>query len=224
MPPGRRRKSGTNCIKARMPRDYGNSREMRSRIAQLAARLMAVDGIDDYALAKRKAARQIGAPDTRHLPNNDEVEQALLAYQQLYQAEEQQAHLRHLRHRAREMMQLLARFDPWLSGPVLSGSAGRYSDISLLLFTDSVKDVEMFLLNRQIEYRSGEKRVYIGDIASGVPTFQVSTSDAAFELSVFSRRDLRMQLRATAEGRPFERVRVNWLDEVLAGPAAAHPG
>lgn len=207
-----------------MPRDYGNSREMRSRIAQLAARLMAVDGIDDYALAKRKAARQIGAPDTRHLPNNDEVEQALLAYQQLYQAEEQQAHLRHLRHRAREMMQLLVRFDPWLSGPVLTGSAGKYSDISILLFTDSVKDVEMFLLNRQIEYRSGEKRVYIGDIASGVPTFQVSTSDAAFELSVFSPRDLRMQLRATAEGRPFERVRVNWLDEVLAGPAAAHPG
>ena len=55
-----------------MPRDNGNNRQMRERIAQLAARLMAVDGIDDYALAKRKAARQAGAPGTRNLPNNDD--------------------------------------------------------------------------------------------------------------------------------------------------------
>jgi hypothetical protein len=192
---------------------------MRSRIAQLAARLMAVDGIDDFSLAKRKAARQIGAPDTRHLPNNDEVEQALRAYQQLYQAEEQQARLLHLRRRARDMMQLLAPFNPWLSGPVLSGSAGKYSDIQILLFTDSVKDVEMFLLNRQMDYRSGQMRVFIGDTAGSVPRFSVSTGDAEFDIAVFSGRDLRMQLRASAEGRPLERARIDWLDAVLADAA-----
>jgi hypothetical protein len=189
---------------------------MRNRIAQLAARLMAVDGIDDFALAKRKAARQIGAPDTRHLPNNDEVEQALRAYQQLYQADEQQARLLHLRRNAREMMNLLAPFNPYLSGSVLSGSAGKYSDINILLFTDSVKDVEMFLINRGIPYRSGEVRVYVGDMPASVPRFSVSTGEADFEIIVFSERERRMQLRATAEGRPFERARVDWLDEVLA--------
>jgi hypothetical protein len=35
--------------------------DMRSRIAHIAARLMAEDGIEDHALAKRKAARQIPA-------------------------------------------------------------------------------------------------------------------------------------------------------------------
>lgn len=190
---------------------------MRSRIAHLAARLMAVDGIDDYALAKRKAARQIGAPDTRHLPNNDEVEQALRAYQQLYQADEQKAHLHHLRRSARKMMQLLAQFNPYLSGSVLSGSAGKYSDVNIHLFTDSVKDVEMFLINRQIAYRSGENRVFIGDEPMGVPSFSISTNDADFEISVFSPRDLRVQLRASAEGRPFERARIDWLDAVLSG-------
>ncbi len=134
-----------------MPRDNGNSREMRSRIAHLAARLMAVDGIDEYALAKRKAARQIGAPDTRNLPTNEEVEQALVSYQQLYQADEQKARLVHLRRSARDMMALLSQFNPHLSGPVLSGSAGKYSDIDLHLFADSVMDVEMFLINRQID-------------------------------------------------------------------------
>lgn len=203
-----------------MPRDNGNSREMRSRIAQLAARLMAVDGIDDYALAKRKAARQIGAPDTRHLPNNEEVEQALLAYQQLYQADEQRERLLHLRRSAREMMRLLEPFNPYLSGSVLSGSAGKYSDINIHLFTDSVKDVEMFLLNRQIAYRSGEHRVYVGSEPRSIPDFSISNQDADFEVSVFSPQDLRQQLRASPEGRAFERARIDWLESALAGAEA----
>jgi len=207
-----------------MSRDNGNNRQMRERIAQLAARLMAVDGIDDFALAKRKAARQAGAPDTRNLPNNEEVEQALRAYQQLYQADEQQARLRHLRQNAREMMQLLAQFDPHLSGSVLSGSAGKYSDINIHLFTDSVKDVEMFLLNRQIPYRSRERRVYIGGEPRGVPNFSVSTDDADFDITVFAPRDLRYQLRTTAEGKPFDRARIDWLNSVLDGGGTASAG
>ena len=204
-----------------MPRDNGNNRQMRERIAHLAAQLMAVDGIDDYALAKRKAARQAGAPDTRNLPNNDEVEHALRAYQQLYQADEQRERLLHLRQRAREMMDLLSAFDPYLSGAVLSGSAGKYSDIELLLFTDSMKDVEMFLLNRHIAYRSGERRLQIGDESRGVPNFSVNTEDADFDITVFTPRDLRAQIRATREGRPLERVRVDWLDAALAGSDVA---
>ena len=207
-----------------MSRDNGNNRQMRSRIAQLAARLMAVDGVDDFALAKRKAARQAGAPDTRNLPNNDEVEQALRAYQQLYQADEQQARLRHLRQNAREMMQLLAQFDPHLSGSVLSGSAGKYSDVNIHLFTDSVKDVEMFLLNRQIPYRSRERRVYIGGEPRSVPNFSVSTDDADFDITVFQTQDLRRQLRTTAEGKPFDRARIDWLNSVLDGGETAGAG
>ncbi len=189
---------------------------MRERIAHMAARLMAVDGIDDYALAKRKAARQSGAPDTRNLPTNEEVEQALRAYQQLYQADELRDRLQYLRERAREMMRLLSRFDPYLSGAVLSGSAGKYADIDLLLFTDSVKDVEIFLIDSGVDYRSGERRMHIGDEARSVPRFSVSTPDADFDVTVFDPRDLRAQIRSTPEGRPLERARVDWLDSTLA--------
>jgi hypothetical protein len=189
---------------------------MRERIAHLAARLMAVDGIDDFALAKRKAARQAGAPDTRNLPNNEEVESALRAYQQLYQADEQRERLRHLRQCAHDMMQLLARFDPHLCGAVLSGSAGKYADIELLLFTDSMKDVEMFLLDRHIAYRSGERRIHVGHETRSVPNFSISTDTADFDITVLAPRDLRAQIRATAEGRPLERVRTEWLDAVLS--------
>jgi len=98
-----------------------------------------------------------------------------------------------------------------------------YSDINIHLFTDSVKDVEMFLLNRQIRYRSRERRVYIGGEARSVPNFSVSTDDADFDITVFAPRDRRYQLRTTAEGKPFDRARIDWLDSVLesAGTAGA---
>ena len=193
---------------------------MRERIAHAAARLMAVDGIDDYALAKRKAARQYGAPDTRNLPTNEEIEQALRAYQQLYQADELRDRLQYLREQAREMMTMLSRFDPYLSGAVLSGSAGKYANIDLLLFTDSMKDVEMFLIDRDIAYRSGDRRLHVGDEARNAPSFSVSTQEADFDITVLTPRDLRAQIRSTPEGRALERVRVEWLDLALADDQA----
>jgi hypothetical protein len=48
-----------------MGRRTNRQTDMRARIAAAAARLMAEDGIDDFALAKRKAARQLGALDTQ---------------------------------------------------------------------------------------------------------------------------------------------------------------
>ena len=57
-----------------MGRRTNRQTDMRARIAAAAARLMAEDGIDDFALAKRKAARQLGASDTESLPRNDEIE------------------------------------------------------------------------------------------------------------------------------------------------------
>src|SRR5215510_7849267 len=73
-----------------MPKDSKpKQQQMRNRIAAAAARLMAEDGLEDFALAKRKAARQLGAEDTQSLPKNEEIEAELRAYQSLYQGEEQ---------------------------------------------------------------------------------------------------------------------------------------
>jgi len=79
-----------------------------------------------------------------------------------------------------------------------------------------MKDVELFLLDRRIAYRSGERRIHIGDELRGVPNFSVSTDDADFDITVFAPRDLRSQIRSTPEGRPLERVRADWLHAALA--------
>ena len=82
---------------------------MRARIAAAAARLMAEDGIDDFAQAKRKAARQLGAADTESLPANDEVEAELVAYRALYQATEHPERIAELRRVALQAMRAFER-------------------------------------------------------------------------------------------------------------------
>ncbi|UCH48333.1 MAG: hypothetical protein JSU95_00455 [Betaproteobacteria bacterium] len=186
-----------------MARDHATSRQLRSRIAHLAARLMAVDGIGDLSLAKRKAARQAGATEARSLPSNEEVEVALQSYLQLYQADEHAARVAHLRSCAMQMMRTLERFNPQLSGPVLEGNAGRYSNIDLHLFTDSPKEVELFMLNQGFEYKQRHKNIFRGAEPATIVAFLVGTRDADFNISVFGHNDLRLSLRSTLNGRPF---------------------
>src|SRR5687767_150136 len=134
---------------------------MRARIAAAAARIMAEDGIDDFALAKRKAARQLGAArgdDMREaLPANDEVEDELRAYRALYQPEHSQR-IAELRRIALDAMRALERFSPYLTGAVLKGTAGPYAEIELQLFPESAKEVEIFLLERRLAYTTHEGR------------------------------------------------------------------
>lgn len=191
-------------------------KQTRERIAQLAARLMAADGVQDFALAKRKAARQLGANDTQNLPNNTEIEQALRDYHALYQPDEQQDRLREMRVQALEAMREFAAFDPHLAGAVLEGTATRYSGISIMLFTDSPKEVDLYLLNHHIPYRAGEKRFFFGDEQRSVPVI-VLTGGAyeGIEAVIFSTRDLRLAPRHTIDGRPLKKARLSQVEELL---------
>lgn len=201
------------------PKELGAKRQqMRETIAHLAARLMAEDGIQDYAAAKRKAARQIGAPDTQSLPGNDEIERALRAYQGIYQKDEQRLRLRALRELALSMMNLLADFNPHLTGSVLSGTAARHADINLQLFTDNEKDLEHFLLNRKMAYRRGDRRFRVGDGYRSVPVFTLPGEEAAIDITVLTSGDLRNAPRGQTGGRPLERARVDQVEALLEGP------
>lgn len=179
---------------------------MRAEIAAAAARLMAEDGIDDFALAKRKAARQLGAADTESLPANAEIEQALRAYRALYQADEHPELVLELRRAALEAMQALQQFNPYLTGPVLTGNAGPYAQIELQLYPDSAKDIELFLLERNIAFETSEGRRFAGDRARAVSIFTLDWDGAPVRLSVLDPRDERLALKTTPAGRVVERA------------------
>lgn len=177
----------------------------RERIAHLAARLMAQDGIEDYAMAKRKAARQAGIAETRQLPNNDEIDAALKLYRTLYQRDHP-ARLRELRQLALKVMDDLAEFNPHLTGSVLKGNAGQYATIQLQLFTDNDKSVEHYLLNHGIAYSSNESRLYAGARPISAPVLIFERDAVEIHVTLLSSRDQRTQLKANAEGKPLERA------------------
>ena len=180
--------------------------EMRERIAAAAARIMAEDGIDSFALAKRKAARQLGAPDTEAMPRNEEVEEALHAYRALYQADEHPQRVSELRRIALEAMQALEQFSPYLTGPVLKGTAGPYAEIELQLFPESPKDVEIYLLDRGISFATAEGRRFSGDRAHAVSVLSLLWQDTPLKLQVFDPRDERIALKSSPAGRVPDRA------------------
>jgi hypothetical protein len=189
-----------------MTRKTNRQTSTRARIAAAAARLMAEDGIDDFALAKRKAAKQLGAADSQALPGNDEIEAELRAYLALYQAEEHPQRVAELREIALDAMRALERFNPYLTGPVLKGIAGPYAEIELQLFPDSVKDVEIFLLDRSIPYDTHEGRRYAGDRPHAVSVLNLAWGGAPLRLSIFDPRDERVALKTSQAGRVMDRA------------------
>jgi hypothetical protein len=133
--------------------------QLRSEIAALAARMIAEDGAD-YATAKRKAAKQLlgnARVKGELLPDNAEIEEEVRQYNALFFPDTQPVRLRHMREVAERLMTELAEFRPYLIGAVLNGTAGQHSNIRLNLFTDNAKEVEIFLLNRNIDFDVSER-------------------------------------------------------------------
>ena len=174
---------------------------LRAEIAAAAARMIAEDGAD-YATAKRKAARQVlGNVKVRGevMPDNAQVEEEVRQYNELFFADTQPARLLHLRKLALRMMDELAQFSPYLTGAALNGTAGEHSDIHLQLFSESPKDVEIFLLNRNVNFEVSEST----HPRSGEPveTLSFIWQNEGIHLALYDTNDLRRIPKNSSEGK-----------------------
>lgn len=189
------------------------NKDMRRLIAEAAARLLALDGSQDYGNAKRKAARQLGAADSQNLPDNHEIENALRDYQALFQSDAARIRLVQLREVAMEYMEHLSDYDPHLTGSVLNGTAGKHSDINLQLFTDKEKEIEFLLMQRAEPYRAGERRS--SELAGIIyPRFIVDDPRATIDITIYPPNELRRLKRVHADGTP-RRLRLQALADSL---------
>ena len=202
-----------------------NSDHIRQMIAQQAARMMAEDGINDFAYAKKKAGKQLGVSEASVMPTNAEIEEEIRLYHEIYNADEQPLELAKLRQAALMTMQLFERFNPHLTGSVLDGTAGKFSQTNIHLFADSAKDVEMFLLNQQIPFGSSEKSYRVSDkpskdkkekVRKTVPVFTIETELGLQKLSVFDVDDMRVAVKKTVDGSNAERADISDLQALLA--------
>ena len=201
-----------------------NQDHIRQMIAQQAARMMAEDGINDFAYAKKKAGKQLGVSEASVLPTNAEIEEEIRLYHEIYNADEQPLELEKLRNAALITMQLFERFNPHLTGSVLDGTAGKFAQTNIHLFADSAKEVEMFLLNMQIPFESSEKSYRLSDkpskdkkdkVRKTVPVFTLETELGVQKLSVFDVDDLRIATKRTVDGSNAERADISDLQALL---------
>ena len=151
----------------------------------------------------------LGLPENSPFPDNAEVEAELRAYRSLYQGEDHAELIAALRHSALELLDLLAIFNPYLTGSVLDGTAGEHSNIDILLFADSAKEVEIFLLNRGIDVSHVESR---NERVEAVLRMETDTADA--DLIIMPPNMERVSLKRH-DGLPHDRVRADALRALL---------
>jgi AcrR family transcriptional regulator len=188
-------------------KSHFDPQRVREEIAIAAARMIAEDGLD-YSTAKRKAARQV-VGETRvageWLPDNDQIEEEIREYQSLFQSDSQPAVLRRLREIALDWMERLAPFNPYLTGAVLSGTAGEHSDVYLQTFCDNPKEVAIHLLNANIQYDVSETRHFGGRSPVETLSFLWRPSRDAdavgIHIALYGTDDLRGAVRADSRGR-----------------------
>jgi len=198
---------------------------LRHALAQEAARIIVEHGVDDYLMAKRKAAERLGVTDHAVLPKNTEIEEALATHHRLFGAASHEDELAGLRRHAVEAMRLLGEFEPRLVGPVLSGNASAHSVIQLHLFADTPEAVALWLMEAGVKYRAGQRRVRVlRDAAEPHPTFEFSSGTAEVEAIVFPRDGIRQSPFGPVDGRPMRRATRQEVEALLRGSAPHEEG
>lgn len=190
-------------IAGMMPTPIDDLQQVRARIAATAARMIAQDGAD-YGTAKAKAARQVlgvDRPSPNYLPDNGQVEDEVRRYQTLFQGSTQALRLKNLRKAALVVMDALADFRPYLTGPVLNGTAAEHDVIHLQLFAESAKEVQIWLLNRNINIDISETPHFKGGRHDPVETVNFLWHGEAVYAELYEEDDLRGALKPRADGR-----------------------
>ena len=180
---------------------------LRRALAQEAARIMAQHGIHDFLTAKRKAAQRLGVTDTSALPRNVEIEQALVEYQRLFDADGHEQSLQSQRRAALRAMHWLSNFEPRLVGPVLSGTATEHADIQLHVFADCPENIALQLMDRGIAHEITERRVRLdAERIKAYPGVRFEVANRRVEATVFPRDGIRQAPVSPVDGRPMRRA------------------
>jgi hypothetical protein len=180
--------------------------ELRERLAQEAARLMAENGIEDFGLAKRKAAERLGVRGRGGLPTNAQIEASLVERQRLFEPESHDRRLADLRRIAAEVMLELEAFAPRLVGAVLAGTATINSPVELHVFADAPELVAA-ALDDAAGVRDVQRRVRLdADTIVQMPGFTFARGGEEVEVIVFPERSAHHAPLSPVNQRPMRRA------------------
>jgi predicted nucleotidyltransferase len=184
----------------------GNNRA-RLMLAQEAARIIVEQGVQDYRLAKTKAAERLGMVDRGSLPGNGEIEAAVSEHLQIFGREHHYVLLQALRRAALSAMDILSPFSPRLVGPVLNGTASASSVINLHVFSDTPELIAMRLDEIHLSYKPYERRLKSrrnrSDTYAG---FRFLQDESSVEATVFPVDGMRQAPISPIDGKPMARA------------------
>ena len=188
----------------------------RQVLAQEAARIIVEQGIQDYRVAKIKAAERLGMSARGSLPGNTEIEKAVSEHLQLFGRESHVDLLRVLRRAALSAMEMLAPFTPRLVGPVLHGTASANSPVNLHVFADNAETVAIRLQECRVQYRPFERRLKSRrDRAEMFAAFRFTQDESAIEATVFPIDGVRQAPISPVDGKPMRRADRNAILSLL---------
>ena len=179
---------------------------------------MAEHGINDFLVAKRKAAERYGVVEGACLPRNTEIEAALASYQRLFGGPQHLTSLQQQREVALHAMQLLGKFEPRLVGAVLHGTATDHSDIQLHVFCDSPETIYLQLADRRYEYEVFERKLKMtAERWISVPSVRFEMESQTVEAFVFPTDGIRQAPASSVDGKPMRRAALHEVAR-LVGP------
>jgi hypothetical protein len=182
--------------------------ELRLKLAEEAARLMVEHGIQDYGLAKRKAAERLGVrASAGALPSNAQIHEQVAERQRIFEPAELDRRVVKLRSVAAAVMVLLEEFRPKLVGAVLEGTATLSSAIELHVFSDAPEAVSAALEQRGFRVRDSQRRYRFGrELTEQIPGFELIVDDEELEVMVFPERGSSHSPLSPVDGRPMRRA------------------
>ena len=175
----------------------------QEEIATTAARMVVEEGLE-YGPAKRRAVKQLGLNARAQLPNNDQVEDAVREYLDVFCADTQPVELAALRELAAVWMARMATFRPHLGGAVWRGTATGLSDIYLQLFCHDSKSAEISLIDHNVRYEVSTVQGFQGETVDALSILSSCPGlpqKVLIYLMIYDLDDLRGALKPDSKGR-----------------------
>lgn len=182
--------------------------DARLELAEEAARLIVEHGIQDFALAKRKAAERLGMrPQDGALPTNAQIQERVVERQRIFEPEGHGRRLAKLRAVATNVMSVLDAFRPKLVGAVLDGTATVNSPIELHVFSDEPEAVAAALEEHGFRLHLSQRRYRFGrEATEQIPGFDLMVDGEELQVMVFRERGSSHSPLSPIDGKPMKRA------------------
>ena len=172
-----------------------NLKKIRLTVANKAAELIAEEGITDYHFAKTKAAKCLGFSAKEKLPSNNEIDEALIAYKNIYYRADF-AILQELKEMTLKYMKLFKEFNPHAPSQILEGYISKYPTIEINLYHDDIKAVEYILLNNQIHFETTDISLYGKGSKKkahrNLPIYKIESDLMPIQIKVYETNDFKI--------------------------------